>query len=241
MQDRYTGDVGDFGELGMLRHIARTELKIGVNWYLTTDENHNDDGKHITYISDDRFFGCDDELRNALKIIVGNGNRSVSALEESGVLDAVFYINVLHSSGRSGMLSRNEWHKMALDKLSDCEVVFLDPDNGLLVKSVSPNGCKSNKYVTDQELIDYYRSGKSVVFYNHRSRLQEDEYLMRFRGLAKSEDYIGAQWCGLKFSRGTIRDYFFIMQRDHELQIRGAISALLASNFRRHFSLLNFG
>ena len=30
MQDRYAGDVGDFGKLGMLRQIADTGLKVGI-------------------------------------------------------------------------------------------------------------------------------------------------------------------------------------------------------------------
>ena len=49
MQNRYAGDVGDFGKLGMLRAIASSAMKIGVNWYLVPDEGHNDDGKHIGY------------------------------------------------------------------------------------------------------------------------------------------------------------------------------------------------
>ena len=33
MQNRYAGDVGDFGKIGLLRQIKRSELDIGVNWY----------------------------------------------------------------------------------------------------------------------------------------------------------------------------------------------------------------
>ena len=51
MQNRYAGDVGDFGKLGMLRALAQSDLKVGVNWYLVPDENHNDDGKHIGYLA----------------------------------------------------------------------------------------------------------------------------------------------------------------------------------------------
>lgn len=31
MQDRYAGDVGDFGKMGMLRQIAESGLRIGVS------------------------------------------------------------------------------------------------------------------------------------------------------------------------------------------------------------------
>ena len=35
MQNRYAGDVGDFGKLGLLRQLTSTRLDIGVNWYWT--------------------------------------------------------------------------------------------------------------------------------------------------------------------------------------------------------------
>ena len=81
MQDRYAGDVGDFGKLGLLRQIADTGLKIGINWYLNDKpEGHvNDDGKHIGYLNNKSFRNCDDELLDVLRNIVG-GNRSVAAL-----------------------------------------------------------------------------------------------------------------------------------------------------------------
>lgn len=62
LQNRYAGDAGDFGKIGLLRSLARNEFKVGVNWYLVSDETHNDDGKHTGYLSDLRFTGCDDEL-----------------------------------------------------------------------------------------------------------------------------------------------------------------------------------
>ena len=35
MQDRYTGDIGDFGKLGLLRWLS-TSLSIGVNLIMAT-------------------------------------------------------------------------------------------------------------------------------------------------------------------------------------------------------------
>lgn len=50
MQNRYVGDIGDFGKLGLLRQLSKTGLSVGVNWYLTPDETHNGDGRHIGYL-----------------------------------------------------------------------------------------------------------------------------------------------------------------------------------------------
>ena len=52
MQNRYTGDIGDFGKLGLLRQISEAEFSIGVNWYLTPDESHNGEAKFYPEILD---------------------------------------------------------------------------------------------------------------------------------------------------------------------------------------------
>ena len=79
MQNRYTGDIGDFGKLGLLRQLSQTGLSIGVNWYLTPDETHNGDGRHIGYLKNDAFRICDEQLWSALGQIVDSGKRKVSA------------------------------------------------------------------------------------------------------------------------------------------------------------------
>ena len=53
MKNQYFGDVGDYGKYGMLRFLADNGIKIAVNWYLTPDDGSND-GKHITYLEDEK-------------------------------------------------------------------------------------------------------------------------------------------------------------------------------------------
>ena len=33
MQDRYAGDIGDFGKIGLLKALQTQGLSVGVNWY----------------------------------------------------------------------------------------------------------------------------------------------------------------------------------------------------------------
>jgi hypothetical protein len=232
MQNRYAGDVGDFGKFGLLRQIASTKLSIGVNWYLAPDENHNDDGKHIGYLSDPKFNGCDDELRELLQNVVKN-NRSVGAIESlNPIPKATYFRKVLESP--SIYFSRNDWHQAALQKLNSADIVFLDPDNGVLVKSVSEGSLKSNKYVFPREITDYYAAGKSIVFYNHRSRESEQQYLQRFNWIYQ----ITNEFEVMKFVRGTIRDYFFILQPEHSVRIMDCLKTMLRSPWKKHFSLL---
>lgn len=39
MQDRYVGDIGDFGKYGLLRALCAHDLSLGVVWYLVPDES----------------------------------------------------------------------------------------------------------------------------------------------------------------------------------------------------------
>lgn len=237
MQNRYAGDVGDFGKLGFLRQLTGLELGIGVNWYLAPDESHNADGKHIGYITDTRYNGCDDTLRISLKTIV-NSRRSVSALETMNLIpNAVYYHEVLYSPSRT--FSRRDWHIKALEALMSADVVFLDPDNGLLVKSVSAGSQKSNKYVIPNEIADYFAAGKSVIIYNHRCREQESVYLQRFNWMYEDSILKDAVKAGMTFKRGTVRDYIFALQPSHATKIMGCVDDILQSPWRNHFEKLD--
>ena len=242
MQDRYAGDVGDFGKLGMLRQIANTGMKIGINWYLTykPEEHDNKDGKHIAYLNDKSFKGCDDELLESLRVVI-TGKRSVAALEQANPIPHTeYYSEILRSGSSNSSFSRDIWHKNSMETLACSDIIFCDPDNGLLVKSVSLNSNKSDKYVTADELISYFLAGKSVVFYNHRCREKEHVYLKRFSILQQNNKISFAKWKGLKFVRGTIRDYLFILQPYHVNKVNSAIENIMQSNWNKHFSLLDF-
>ena len=119
--------------------------------------------------------------------------------------------------------------------MSDCELVFLDPDNGLLPRSVSEGSRKSIKYALPEEIIDYYRAGHSAVFYSHRTREQLNTYLSRFEELFDSDKIAGSTIMGISFCRGTIRDYFFILHEEHKGKIIRGINNLLQSGWKQHF------
>ncbi|WMJ23712.1 hypothetical protein RBG61_03325 [Paludicola sp. MB14-C6] len=241
MQNRYVGDVGDFGKYALLRYIAQTGLRLGVNWYLAPDENHNADGKHITYLSKSNYKELDSELYDVLNEILKKGTRNVTSIENSNLIpdNTIFYNAILDVSNEADHIKRRTqratWHQTALSCLYDSDVIFLDPDNGLEVQSVSLTGQKGNKYIGLDELKDYYKSGKSIIFYNHRERKPEEEYLNKFRALKKDAVYKNSTWMGLKFVRGTIRDYIFVLQPQHAEMIKLQLEKILNSSWSQHF------
>lgn len=240
MQNRYTGDIGDFGKLGLLRVLQASGLSIGVNWYLVPDETHNDDGRHVQYLEDASLRSFDEDLWLELKRIVSSGKREVSALQKAQLLDAVFFSDLLSFSGKTEaerVSFRETWHRNSIAALSDVDIVFVDPDNGLLVPSAARTR-KENKYVKPDELVGYYRQGSSVVYYQHKARVPDSVYTNKHKLLLQSSDFEGASGIGLKFTKTSLRYFFFLVQPVHRVVITDAVVQMLASSWGDYFALI---
>ena len=87
MQDRYTGDIGDFGKFGLLRALVRenqeTVRKLGVIWYLVPDETETTGGNLTAYLDDSAYGALDGDLHMLLRRIVNSGSRSVRLLRRT--------------------------------------------------------------------------------------------------------------------------------------------------------------
>jgi len=240
VQNRYTGDIGDFGKLGLLRWVGRSGLSIGVNWYLVSDETHGNDGKYTTYLNKETFRVCDEELWRALQSIVASGNKEVKALETPGILNARFFSDALELS-KATLADRTtlrlRWHTHALEQLERCDLVFLDPDNGLMVPSAEES-MKANKFVLLQELADYYRQGSSVAYYQHKARLSDSYYIEQFKCLTTSGAFLEVRGLGLKFKTTSQRYFFILLQPQHAEKITASINQFLNSQWGEHFMLL---
>lgn len=242
MQDRYTGDIGDYGKLGMLRYLKAAGLQVGVNWYRTPDEDHNEDGKFIQYVQASckaSYRPYDPPLWDALAQIVNSGQRQVESLETPAILDAVFFDKPLDFSNvpfRERDETRADWHCQALAALNGCEIVFVDPDNGLMVPSARRSK-KANKYVLPEELFDYYQQGASVIYYQHKARRQDGFYTDQHNKLLRNERVQGAEGLGLKFTRTSLRYYWFLLRPEHAETVRQCIVSLLAGPWGDCFEL----
>ena len=49
MQNRYVGDIGDYGKYSLLKALAGSDLSLGILWYLNEAEEENGDGRYTTY------------------------------------------------------------------------------------------------------------------------------------------------------------------------------------------------
>ena len=81
MQDCYAFDVGNFGTLGLLRHIHRvTNLRLGVLWWRTTLGTTGSDGKHVAYLQNPAFRACDPDLWEEMRRRFNPGARTIADL-----------------------------------------------------------------------------------------------------------------------------------------------------------------
>lgn len=180
-------------------------------------------------------------LYRALYQLVKTGCRDISGLESPELLqDAVFYNDVLDytqtNQPQERKAIRAQWNESAQKRLDDCEIVFLDPDNGSEVSSTKPYNTKGNKYVTYQEAAQYYADGKSVLIYNHRDRSTEEKYIDRFRRFYSISATKDAYLLCLTFRRVSVRDYVLLSQTEHFNRIKAAMDYLFGSPWASYFA-----
>ena len=204
MQNRYVGDIGDFVKLGILQALA-AEHRLGVAWWLYPDESHNKDGRHIQYLKQpDRWRHYAPDLFDRLQAIVAADQRDVAALETAGVLPgAVFASDPIPTNGpiQTRQQARQNWFQTVREKLTESDLVFLDPDNGLEPAGYRHGAVKAGKSVTLEEIRHLAKPGRCLIVYHHHTRRAGGHHAeigywadrLRGRGLAARVDALRAK------------------------------------------------
>ena len=263
MQDRYAGDVGDFGKYGLLRFLcgqreiseespsSAPNLRLGVVWYLYPDECGNADGKHITYLmlgrrDHEAFRACDPDLYDSLRRLIEPENRNVAAVQRSMILpvDTVYYdtsLSYFPGTSRSvRQTERTSWLEGALDAMSGADLVFVDPDNGLsdpatgISRSVDPLRKKGPKYVYMDDIRRFAEPDRSLVIYHHLGR--NGTVVEQIRKVADSLRTgldLPRLPWALCYRRGTVRAYFILAQERHEPILKRRMNDFLHSEWNR--------
>lgn len=240
MKNQYVCDIGDFGKYLLLNYIAKSSpkdeiLSLGINWYLTPDDNKND-GKYTDYLKNDKNNMRDSlcplscAVYDKLKRIydIEGKRRTVESIKKREVLPlkTIFFDNKKEMP--TDNKERNGWIKNSIDKLSKNEIIFLDPDNGIAFNEKNKD---LTKYVLLSDIKEYIENTNSnIVIYHHGSR--------RKGGLKKfSKDIIyptlnhirpKSQIRILWYHKGTARLYIFMI-RQHGSLINNRIDTLLSN------------
>ncbi len=296
MQNRYVGDLGDFGKYGLLRCLclpvrtvedqtltpslgwptvvdnhrdiasfagstiplwppeeadSNQSLTVGVVWYLVPDETHNSDGKHVHYLdpsayNQERYRDCDPTLYDTLREIVRSNRRSVSSIRDYQVLPwgTRFYEAALHFDRPDNqghytrehrVARRKAWLQDALKLTAGCDIVFVDPDNGLEVQ-VDPYQRRGPKYAFFDELLPYLERDQSLVIYHHLGRQSSAWDQIRER-LTQIKCKLGREAFALLYHRGSARVFFIVPAPRHRANLVCKAEMLMQSSWSRHFEL----
>jgi hypothetical protein len=170
MQNRYAGDVGDFGKFALLRALG-PNFCIGIIWYLTSElKEKNNDGAHLKYLTEpDRFRVLDCELFDLLnsfhvKFRKSPKARSVKQLEQCKLLNSARYYS---REVPVDPVRRAAWFNEILEsEIARSDVIFLDPDNGIEGRRLT------HKHVALAELLRLRALKKPLIIYHHQGRVR---------------------------------------------------------------------
>lgn len=249
MQDRYAGDVGDFGKFSLLKFLFGTPHDgIGVIWYLFPDESHNEDGRYTGYLESPDFLNCDRDLCEKLSIVV-HSKRSVEALEKARILPAntVYFSDRLNfhlqhpsqsqEDKKDRAAKRRQWLERATLAVSKCNVIFLDPDNGLQIPSCPKiSQLKSGKFAYYSEVLKLTRDKDAIVIYQHLSfnGTHADQIRRRTGELRTLVNPTGRIFA-LRNRPYSPRVYLILTDKSVENRIRERLQSFSNSRYGRHW------
>lgn len=257
MQDRYVADVGDFGKYGLLRCLAgmtcgnEKHLKLGVIWYLTPSCLGNpNDGKHLNYLDNlTKFKDCDKSLFCELKNIrekittLENGHRvrllkfmrteenpkvqkaALKYIQNPEILgEAIFFDELLRAD-----TNRADWWGRARNKLKGkCDLLFLDPDNGLRIQYGNEGATllgrdgSGQKHISKEEIREVLNDewgASGIVIYHHLGRhggshdKQIQQIAKALADMAPKRTTVRA----LRYRRGSSRVFFILIRKQKEM------------------------
>lgn len=234
MKNQYVGDMGDFGKYSMLRAFSEAGIRIGVNWYLTEDDGSND-GKYISYLEDEKMRWRCPVVFDAMKGLANKKNKSVVGVQKSGILgEALFYAEMINAEGTSANRERQrtKWFSDSMDALKAADLIFMDPDNGLMEKGDATK-LGAEKYIFPDEVEKYYNAGHNVVYYCHKGRRSigdwQDYKSVMFNLIPTAKPAI------LTFHKGTQRSFIFVIHEESFKEYRRIIDGFM-DKWHRLFS-----
>ena len=210
----------------LLKAFADAGVRVGVNWYLTENDGSND-GKFTRYLQDGSLRKLSPDVFDAMSTIVLKPDKSVMDVQNSGVIpDAIFYADLLKPTGspENRKQKRIAWFQKSLHELSEAELIFMDPDNGLQ-ESNEASKLGAEKYVLPDEVERYFREGCNVVYYCHKGRRTLPQWMsyksLMFQRIPEAKPAI------LTYHKGTQRSYVFLIHEADFVCYREMIDSFL--------------
>lgn len=176
MKNQYFGDINDYKKYSLLKLLSRYgQIETTVCWLLTNGEDGSN-GSRIKYLEQpDKWRKFDPMLYEYLrKQVLELKNRNVNVLEKADLFESFrFFPRIIEDDIQARENFFNDFLRFA----KGTQLVFLDPDNGLEIKSI-PRGRKaSSKYIYWEEVQAVHEAGHSILIYQHFPRRARKPYI----------------------------------------------------------------
>ena len=165
MQQRYLGDIHDFQKFIFVKFLSCAfKQKIGLNWYLVDPtkigkkEVNKKDGEKRYFLQKNEFKTIDRKIYDEFVKLKSKKSRNINSFTKNTHMSQ--YVSFYNK--KIPLLNREKWLVDSLSVFKKKDIIFLDPDNGLLKTTKSKK--ISLKYVLVNE-IEYYLSKKKVVIF----------------------------------------------------------------------------
>lgn len=178
MKNQYFGDINDYRKYGLLRALqSRGQGRLLVAWMLTPEDGGRDGGFRSYLQQPEKWKHFDPDLYAGLAALLQSASTlEVSLIESSGLLPRTSYYSEVVPDSRE---DREVWRKCLLHAASGVDLVFVDPDNGIEVRSIRVGRKRSSKYVTWNEIKGIWDAGCSLLIYQHFGREPREAFVQR--------------------------------------------------------------
>jgi len=232
VKDQYFGDINDYRKYGLIRSILRSyDFRLLIAWMLTPDDESSD-GKFIDYLSKPVLWrNHDHELYEELQRLINQKeNRKVALIEQTNLLPGAEYFSRIVPDSFDDRIS---WSQELLSRAANFDLLFLDPDNGLEVKS-KPYGRKgSSKYLYLREVTSLWEQGISLLIYQHFCRVERIKFIERI----KQSLHECAKGSLVSAFASPHVVFFLALQPEHQIH-QGSIAENVLSNWGTQISYL---
>jgi hypothetical protein len=169
VRHNWVRDIADFAKYGLMKRLAGADLRLGVFWYLTTHADPN--SPLVDYLSrPDAYRSCDSALFDTLRRLHAAKSEGLTLedIERGSVLpdNTVFYslpLSTTTLARAARRAARQQWFDDGCALTQGCDLIFLDPDTGLLPTSRKAENAGGEEYATIDEVISLCRRGQSIV------------------------------------------------------------------------------
>jgi hypothetical protein len=197
---------------------------------MLTENDKRTDGKFISYLDNKKKFSTyDPELFNILSACIKSNLRNVNVCLESNIICNVAYYNSILSDNIN---QREKYFVELKDKAQSYDLVFLDPDNGIEIKSKPRGTTDSSKYLYYDEIINLYKQGNSLLLYQHYIREDRLKFIQRISDKLKE-----TTGCPIILPLKTSNVVYFLVPQVHLIEYFKQRIKLLSSTWLNEITI----